>query len=265
MRQRLSSAASLAAAVTFLVLLDPLRGLPPGDLTGWVTAAPEQALGVLAACAAWAFALWLAVVLGLAVMVQTLAPTSRCAHGAARVVASLVPRAMRPLLRPVLGVALGGAIVLGPAGAALAAGAAPSPAAAVSVAPTVTPPGPVPGITFVPSAVPPPIVAPPAPPLPLLDWVTPPTAPPTPAPSASPPPPSAAPDSAPPTAPATRRHTVVSGDTLWGVATGQLPADASAAAITAAWQEIYAANRGVVGPDPSFLLPGEVLVVGDPS
>ena len=244
MRQRLASAVLLGAASAVLVLLDPLRGLPHGDVADWTVTAPEQALGLVAACAAWVFALWLAVVIGLALLVQTLVPTSRCARGAARMVRSLVPRGLRPLLRPVLGAALGGALVLGPQTSALAAGGVPAPVPAVSAP-----------VTVVPSTVPLPIVAPPAPPLPRLDWVT----PPAPAPTTSPAPPAPAPTTS------ARLHTVVSGDTLWDLATAQLPAGASAAAITTAWQRIYAANRTVVGPDPSFLLPGEILSVGDRS
>lgn len=51
---------------------------------------------------------------------------------------------------------------------------------------------------------------------------------------------------------APRTHTVVSGDTLGGIA-NKFPG--------VTWQEIYAANRALIGGDPDLIQPGMVLVI----
>jgi nucleoid-associated protein YgaU len=51
---------------------------------------------------------------------------------------------------------------------------------------------------------------------------------------------------------ATRTYTVQRGDTLSGIAAKLGVAD---------WRRLYEANRGVVGPDPNRIFPGQVLVV----
>lgn len=58
---------------------------------------------------------------------------------------------------------------------------------------------------------------------------------------------------------ATDQVVVVRGDTLWDLARRHLPAGASDAEVSAAWQRWWRANRDVVGPDPDVLLPGQVL------
>jgi nucleoid-associated protein YgaU len=192
-----------------------------------LAASPEAALGAAAGCLAWLVAAWLGLVCFGIIVVRCLPEASR--SGAARRLVLLAPRALRPLMRRAVQVALGGAIVLGPAAPALAAGSLPP--------------------------VPAPVVAPVESPPPVLDWVT--------------PAPAAPPAAVTPTAPAVtaipggeRIHQVVSGDTLWGLAAAELGPGASDAKISRAWQQIYARNRTVVGPDPSFLLPGELLAVG---
>ena len=52
---------------------------------------------------------------------------------------------------------------------------------------------------------------------------------------------------------------VVPGDTLWGLATADLPADATPAAVDERWRTIHAANREVIGADPDLILPGQQL------
>ncbi len=52
---------------------------------------------------------------------------------------------------------------------------------------------------------------------------------------------------------------VAPGDTLWDIARRHLPDGASAAEIAHAWPRWYAANRGVIGSDPSMLRPGTRL------
>ncbi|MEP9383893.1 LysM peptidoglycan-binding domain-containing protein [Nocardioides cheoyonin] len=60
----------------------------------------------------------------------------------------------------------------------------------------------------------------------------------------------------------TQRHVVVRpGDSLWSIAESCLPAGASDAEVATAWQELYAANRHVVGADPDLIEPGQRLAV----
>src|SRR5437764_14498558 len=53
------------------------------------------------------------------------------------------------------------------------------------------------------------------------------------------------------------RYTVVSGDTLAGIA--------AALAVRGGWPALYAANRRVIGPDPNTIRPGTVLTVRRPA
>jgi nucleoid-associated protein YgaU len=55
------------------------------------------------------------------------------------------------------------------------------------------------------------------------------------------------------------------GDSLWSIAADLLPPRASAAAIAAHVDRLYAANRGVIGTDPDLIYPDTTLrVPGDP-
>jgi hypothetical protein len=57
-------------------------------------------------------------------------------------------------------------------------------------------------------------------------------------------------------------HTVEPHDTLWGIAAAQLvPADRSATKIHRYWQQVYRANRRVIGADPDLIHPGTRLDV----
>lgn len=49
-----------------------------------------------------------------------------------------------------------------------------------------------------------------------------------------------------------RTYTVATGDTLSGIAARLGIGD---------WRRLYEANRGVIGPDPNRICPGQVLVV----
>lgn len=54
--------------------------------------------------------------------------------------------------------------------------------------------------------------------------------------------------------PTTRKYKVVKGDSLWKIATrfygkGLL------------WQRIYSANKAIIGPNPSLIHPGQVLII----
>jgi LysM domain len=57
-------------------------------------------------------------------------------------------------------------------------------------------------------------------------------------------------------------HTVAAGETLWDIAAARLaPTRRSLAGTHRYWQEIYRANRPVVGDDPDLIRPGMRLVV----
>jgi nucleoid-associated protein YgaU len=59
--------------------------------------------------------------------------------------------------------------------------------------------------------------------------------------------------SAPPAPqPGPRTYTVATGDTLSGIAARLGLAD---------WRRLYEANRGLIGPDPNRIYPGQVLVL----
>ncbi len=58
--------------------------------------------------------------------------------------------------------------------------------------------------------------------------------------------------------------TVHPGDSLWLLAGRRLGSGASDHDIADYWPRIYAANRGVVGPDPNLLRPGQVLHLPEP-
>ena len=55
-------------------------------------------------------------------------------------------------------------------------------------------------------------------------------------------------------------HVVRRGDTLWDIAAARLGPGATPAQIAAAWPRWYAVNRHVIGPDPAVIVPGQRLV-----
>ncbi len=59
--------------------------------------------------------------------------------------------------------------------------------------------------------------------------------------------------------------TVRAGDSLWSIAAGQLPANASDGQVAQAWRAWHHANRAVVGPDPDLIRPGQVLSAPAPA
>ncbi|MFN3866553.1 MAG: LysM peptidoglycan-binding domain-containing protein [Demequina sp.] len=77
----------------------------------------------------------------------------------------------------------------------------------------------------------------------------------------------AQPAPAPPDAPGDRTHTVVRGDSLWSITADALDGELDGASvrdatqIALAWPELYEANRGTVGGDPSLIHPGQRLVI----
>jgi len=56
-----------------------------------------------------------------------------------------------------------------------------------------------------------------------------------------------------------RTVTVRPGDSLWQIAAARLGTRPSPARVAAAWPRWFAANRAVIGEDPDYLVPGEVL------
>jgi LysM domain len=62
-----------------------------------------------------------------------------------------------------------------------------------------------------------------------------------------------------PSGPSSHKVVVSPGDSLWSIATADLPRGASDARVTARWHAVYAANLPVIGPDPDLLEPGQRL------
>lgn len=54
-------------------------------------------------------------------------------------------------------------------------------------------------------------------------------------------------------------HSVIHGDSLWGIAAGRLPSTASDQEIDREWRSIYALNKVLIGSNPSMIFPGQVL------
>ncbi len=80
-----------------------------------------------------------------------------------------------------------------------------------------------------------------------------------PAPTVRPPAHPARPEPATAQHPSRRTVVVRSGDTLWDIAERQLPPGHTAADVARAWPRWFAANRDVIGPDPGVIRPGEQL------
>ncbi|MDQ0755743.1 LysM peptidoglycan-binding domain-containing protein [Arthrobacter sp. B3I4] len=59
----------------------------------------------------------------------------------------------------------------------------------------------------------------------------------------------------------TAEVTVQTGDSLWSICAEALGPLASDVDVALAWPRLYQANRGVIGPDPGLLLPGQVLII----
>ena len=233
MRSRALMLLTWSGCGLLIALLHPSAGGLPTvrDCRAWLAADPEHAVAVLAAAAAWLLAAWLLAVTGLAAVAESTATASRMGRVAESALRRIAPAVVRQAVRGTFGAIL----MLAPAGPALAAGSTPpSPAGIAQLAP-----------------VPAPIVAPPQLTPPSLDWPLAGSSPehlPTPTPKATPTP-----------------HCVRAGDTLWGLAAAELPADAPANVIAATWQQIYQQNRAVIGADPGLLLPGQLLVIAPPN
>lgn len=64
-----------------------------------------------------------------------------------------------------------------------------------------------------------------------------------------------------PAHPAEHRVVVRPGDSLWSLAERDLGGAASDQRVDDRWQAIYRRNRGVIGPDPDLIHPGQVLEI----
>lgn len=69
------------------------------------------------------------------------------------------------------------------------------------------------------------------------------------------------PDTTPPTPVPTTEHVVTAGESLWSITADLLGPEATAAAIAAAWPDVYDANRETIGSRPDLILPGQVLAI----
>ena len=54
------------------------------------------------------------------------------------------------------------------------------------------------------------------------------------------------------------------GNTLWALAAHDLPAAATDREVASRWHAVYRHNRGVIGPDPDLIRPGQVLSLTKP-
>ena len=221
----------------------------------WLAAGPDAAVAEACAAVLWLAAAWIGI--GLLAGLGARLPGAvgrRCAR-CARLV---VPRV---LLRVVLGSAGLGLLAAPAAHAATPASTWVRPVAVASTAigagvpspgwPVGSLPAPAPPTTSTPTSTP----APPAPPT---------STPTVPAPAPAPAPaPTPAPTSGGRARPATARVQV--GDSLWLLAARRLGPHAGADDIAQYWPQIYAANRGVLGDDPSVIHAGQVLHLPAPT
>lgn len=233
-----------------------------------VPLAPEQALTLLAALVGLATATWLAV----GVMLGALAHLPGPAGALGRRAAAAAPAFTRRAAAILVGASLGGALAPGTATAGDAAPAAPAVSAAgassMVPSPAFTPSEPGPARALAGPATPETPAwsldrpATPATPAWRAAQAEPETAP-TPGwvpdrPVVRPQPSPSLLTSAPP---ADERPGVVvrRGDTLWDIARAHLGPDATDTEVAAAWPRWHDANRSVIGPDASRLLPGQLL------
>ncbi|HEY3715792.1 MAG TPA: hypothetical protein VGL39_14800 [Jatrophihabitantaceae bacterium] len=215
----------------------------------------DQAALTLATAALWCVALWLAI--GLGAVVAAALP-GRSGAAARRIATRLLPAV---LLRAVAGVA-GLGVLVAPIAPAVAGADVPPGAAAAAPGPAPAWPTNPPGLH-----IGWPTSSPPAPPQPAKPRPT--TARPTPPPAgpSQPNPPGDQAGQAGQVGLAARgtdgppEHAVrvEPGDSLWLIAAQRLGANPSEAQIAAAWPRWYAANKPVIGDDPSLIQPGQLL------
>jgi hypothetical protein len=226
--------ASLIRVLTVVSTAAVLLGLRPdiGTLTAAVTAprswidrvGADEAATTLAAAGLWCVAAWIAVGL-------LAAATTRLPGVAGQIGGHVAGRVLPAMLVRALITATGASVVLAPA----IADAHPVPPSATAA--------PAPAVIGWPTDPAPPTANPTAP--------NGPTTPRT--------PPSVA--ARPSTSPDDGRAevTVRPGDSLWVIAARRLAPSPTDAEVAAAWPAWYAANRQVIGPDPSLLKPGQRL------
>ena len=60
---------------------------------------------------------------------------------------------------------------------------------------------------------------------------------------------------------AAKRYVVVRGDSLWEITERQLGPGATAEQVARSWQDVYDANRAVIGSNPDIIRPGQTLTI----
>jgi nucleoid-associated protein YgaU len=214
-----------------------------------VPLAPEQALTLVAALLGLATATWLAVCVLLGTLAHLPGPAGAIGRRAAAAVAPTFTRRVAAILA---GAALAGAVAPGTATAGDAGHAAVS---AVGAPPAALSPA------FAPSE--PGHAAPPQPATPAWRAQSQPESAPSPGwvpdrPVVRPQPSPSLLAAAPP-ADESPGVVVLRGDTLWDIARAHLGPDATDAEVAQEWPRWHDANRSVIGPDASLLLPGQLL------
>jgi hypothetical protein len=228
-----------AAAMTGIAAALHVVAAPPTELIGvlggapgvFTTAAAEDV--VLAAAGLLAWLVWSWGALGLLLTAASGAP-GLLGWAAGRLARRLVPAGLRSAMAVAVGVGLGVAspamAAATPTGATTAATAGPAAVTPATMTPAVATPPAATG-----NPVPDWPAGDPAPP-PVPEW---------------------------PTAAADERHVVATGDCLWLIAAQRLtatggspPSDADVARAVDDWWQV---NRGVIGPDPDLIHPGQVL------
>ena len=144
--------------------------------------------------------------------------------------------------------------VQGPQPVAAAPSAKPATSAPAQQGPVVTKPATSPSAAA-PKPTPAPAKPTPAPAKPTPAPAKPTTAAPKPAPAP------AGPTVTAPQAGGAKRYVVVRGDTLWEITQRQLGPAASADQIARTWQDVYDANRAVIGSNPDLIRPGQTLTI----
>lgn len=278
MRRRAALPAGAVAALLLVVAsptpMESVRVL----LAASAAAEPAEPLVALVALLCWSLAGWLVLT---ALLTGTSRLPGRCGAAGTAVLRRVAPVAIRQAVALTLGVGVVvGAVGVNTAGAAPASPTAstgnPAPATpdavrldwpGLSSAPAPAPPqtagSPSPGATTSASAAsqaastaaPRPVAPHSAMPTPATHGPA--TVPPGTAPAISP----AAALPAQPRAGGIGDQVVVvrPGDTLWDLASAQLPPGASSSKIASAWPTWWAANRELVGDDPNLLIPGQHL------
>ncbi len=272
-RQRLLTSVVVGVVVgvdvTVLVGLRPSPRRLAADLGGpreWLARdGLDGTMATLVSVAIWLVAAWLGLAVLIATATRVPGSCGRMAAGACRIV---LPAALRRIVIGGAGLGVLLSPVIADARPGTQASAHPTPPHAVTALLSAAPlPAALPAPTW-PSDPP----ARQATPTRRPTMVAPPRWPASPARAAGPA--AAKPADTPPTTGSRSRHpplvaraaraTVRPGDSLWLISARRLGSHPSQALIATSWPRWYAANRDVIGDDPSFITPGQVLTAPNP-